>query len=117
MNKYDLEERTLKFSIMLIETLKKIPRTIYNSKAITQCTSSGTSVGANYREANGAESQKDFIHKIRIAYKEARETVYWLKILIRIHSNDKDFGLSLSLNEADQLVRIFATSIKTCSKK
>ena len=69
MNKYELEERTLRFSIKLIETLKKLPKNLFNHKLISQCISSGTSIGANYYEENGAESRKDFKHKIRIYFK------------------------------------------------
>lgn len=68
MNKYDLEKRTLEFSIKLIKVLKGLPKNVFNYRLMSQVIDSGTSIGANYREANGAESKKDFIHKIKIVF-------------------------------------------------
>lgn len=115
MNKYDLEKRTLEFSIKLIETLKKLPKNLYNYKSIGQRVGSGTSIGANYREANGAESRKDFKHKIRISYKESRETRYWLEVLMGTNK-DQDYGLDLLWNEVNQFVKIFASIVKTAKQ-
>lgn len=106
MKNYDLEERTLKFSVELIQTLKKLPKNLYNYKISGQVTSSGTSIGANYMEANGAESRKDFIHKIRLSLKESKETRYWLNILIRINSIMTDELTDLR-NESNEFVLIF----------
>lgn len=96
MNKHELEERTLKFSIELIKTLKTLPKNIYNYKIIGQLIDSGTSIGANYREANGTESRKDFKHKINISFKEARETNYWLSILQS--TNQENMKINTILN-------------------
>ena len=82
MKKYGLEERTLEFSQKLLRLIKSIPKTTENYQLIQQVAKSGTSIGANYMEANGAESKNDFKHKIRISLKEARETKYWLKLLL-----------------------------------
>jgi len=71
MDKNELERRTLEFSINLIKTLNGLPINPYNTKIIHQCIRSGTSIGANYREANGAESKKDFTHKLNLSFKEA----------------------------------------------
>lgn len=80
-NSYDLEKRTLLFSKNLIAFLKKCPKTIFTIPLIDQGLRAGTSVGANYREANGASSKKDFQNKIYICKKEAKETLYWLELL------------------------------------
>jgi len=77
---YDLEERTLKFSQRAIKLCKKIPKNSINYTLINQLTRSATSVGANYTEANDALGKKDFLHRLRIARKEAKETIYWLKL-------------------------------------
>src|SRR3989339_1284338 len=78
---YDLEERTAKFGETIIQFAKKIPVTLITQRLIPQIISSSTSVGANYCEADDAESPKDFKHKIGICKKEARETKYWLRII------------------------------------
>ena len=80
-NNYDLEKRTLLFSKNLVVFLKKCPKNIVTIPLIGQGLRSGTSVGANYREANGASSKKDFQNKIYICKKEAKETLYWLELL------------------------------------
>lgn len=83
LNKYDLEERTTIFSENLIEFYKKCPKTIIMTPLISQGLRAGTSIGANYMEANGASSKKDFKNKIFICKKEAKETMYWLRIMAK----------------------------------
>ncbi len=78
---YDLEERTAVFGENTIKFCKKIPRNPITDPLITQLTKSSTSVGANYCEADDAESKKDFIHKIGICKKEARETKHWFRMI------------------------------------
>jgi four helix bundle protein len=114
MGKYDLEERTLRFSENLAQAPKKIPITPYNRKAILQVMDSGTSIGANYMEANGAESKNDFRHKIRIALKEARETKYWLQFLTSLDAAHRMI-LDPSLKECFELVLIFAKIANSCN--
>ena len=75
----------------------------------------GSSIGANYREANRAESKKDFIHKIGIVQKEASETQYWLEVLFECDIINSD-GIEALLNEATELLAIF-TAIGKTSKK
>jgi len=79
--KYDLETRTINFSSDIIIFLKKFPKDILTKTLIEQCLRSATSVGANYREANGASSKKDFLNKRYICKKESKETLYWLELL------------------------------------
>lgn len=79
--KYDLEERTLQFAIDCRLFLKKLPKTISNSEDGKQLVRSSGSVKANYIEANESLSKKDFNFKIKISRKEAKESVFWLKII------------------------------------
>jgi len=81
--KYDLEERTAKFAEKIIELAKKAPKTVITIPIINQLVKSGTSIGANYCEANGASSKRDFTNKIFICKKESKETKYWLRMLAR----------------------------------
>ena len=80
-NKYDLEERTFKFAEDVIGICKTVKKDIVSTPVISQLIRSATSIGANYMEANGASSKKDFANKIFICKKEAQETKYWLRIL------------------------------------
>jgi four helix bundle protein len=81
--KYDLSERTERFGEAVIGFARKIPRDVVTIPIIGQFVSSGTSMGANYCEADGAESRKDFKHKIGICKKESKETKYWLKMIMK----------------------------------
>jgi four helix bundle protein len=78
---YNLEERTVKFSGEVILFVKSLNRDVVNIPLINQLVKSATSIGANYCEANGASSRRDFKNKIFICKKEAKETKYWLQIM------------------------------------
>lgn len=79
---YDLDERTAKFGEAVILFSKRIDRNVIANPIIAQLVRSGTSIGANYCEADDAESKKDFKHKIGICKKEARETKHWLRMIM-----------------------------------
>ena len=79
---YDLEERTAKFGEDILKFSKCIPKNVITIPLISQLVRAGTSVGANYCEADDAESRKDFLHKIGICKKEARESKHWLRMII-----------------------------------
>ena len=79
--KFTLEERMIKFSNSIIDFCGILPSNIINSPLISQLVRAGTSIGANYSEAEECNSKKDFINKVSIAKKEARETRYWLRII------------------------------------
>jgi four helix bundle protein len=81
MDGFDLEERTALFGEAVIAFCKRIERGDINSVLVRQLVRSGTSVGANYCEANNAESKMDFRHKIGICRKESRESKHWLRML------------------------------------
>jgi len=112
--KYSLEKRTEQFAIMIIKFVKSLRLTFYNKNILSQLLKSGTSIGANYREANGAESPKDFTHKIAICKKEAKESEYWLKLLFEASPESSDAGVKI-LCETNELIKIFA-KIYTSSK-
>ena len=79
--KYDLEERTTKFSEEIIDFTKKLLQNSITKPIISQLIRAGTSIGANYAEADEANSRKDFINKIAISKKETKETKYWLRLI------------------------------------
>ena len=109
---YDLEERTFKFAENIINTVKKIKVNPVNSRIIDQIVGSSSSVGANYSEANEAESKQDFIHKIGICKKEAKETRYWLRIL-KVSNPEISDQLTPFEKESQELILIFSSIIKS----
>ena len=110
-NKYDLEDRTLKFAKKCIDLSKILTKDTITIELIKQLIKSSCSVGANYREANDYISKKDFYHRIGICRKEAKESKYWLELLL--HSNLKSSGnIELLIDEASQLTKIFASIFK-----
>ena len=107
-HKYDLEERTVVFGERIIDFVKTLPKNSINNELIKQMVRSGTSIGANYVEADGAESKKDFRHKIAICKKESKETKHWLSMIARANPNRKDECREL-WNEAQELTLIFSS--------
>jgi len=106
--KTELEGRTKEFSVRIVHLIRTFPRTVDGIEMGRQLLKSGTSIGANYREANRAESKPDFIHKVGVAEKEAAETVYWLEICeAALLGNIGEVG-SL-LGEARELLAIVTT--------
>ena len=87
--KYDLEERTTVFSEKLSDFYKKCPKNVITIPLSDQGIRAGTSIGANYMEANGASSKKDFKNKIYLCKKEAKEAMYWLRLIGRVLDNEK----------------------------
>ena len=104
--KYDLKERTAKFGEKVIEFCKKVPRGPITDPLITQLTKAGTSVGANYYEADDAESKKDFRHKIGVCKKEASESKHFIKMIIIAVSKLKSEAIPI-WQEAKELNLIF----------
>lgn len=109
---YDLEERTALFSEKLIDFCKNIKHNTITIPLISQIVRSGTSIGANYCEADEASSKKDFINKICIAKKETKETKYWLRIIAHTVPEQKDIARIL-WKEAQELNLIFASIIRS----
>lgn len=104
---FDLEERTAAFAETVIRFARTLPSTPVATPLIGQFIRSGTSIGANYCEADDAESKKDFIHKIAICRKEARETKFWLRAIAAAVPESKDKARVLWF-EARELHLIFA---------
>ncbi len=105
---YDLEARTLDFAKCTIKFCKSLPRTIANIEMGKQLLRSATSVGANYIEANEALSKKDFLMRVKICRKEAKESTYWLK-LIEVNNADFKNEQEKLLNESVELMKIFGS--------
>ncbi len=109
--KYDLEERTALLGEAVIEFAKLIPQTPITTPLINQFVKSGTAIGANYCEADSAESRKDFEHKMGICKKESKETRYWLRMIAKTCPGLKDQSRVL-WQESHELLLIFSTIIK-----
>jgi four helix bundle protein len=103
-----MEVRTKKFAIRVIELSVLLPDTTENRVIKNQVIKSGTSIGANYREANRARSKPDFLNKIKICESEASETVYWLEIIDDLKKIESD-KVRLLLAEAIELLAIFTS--------
>jgi len=110
--KYDLGERTARFGEEVIKFCKKVPATLITTSLISQLVRSATSVGANYREADAAESRKDFKHKISICNKEIKEAKYWLR-MIMVSVPRFQTEISYLRREAAELNLIFSKIIIT----
>jgi len=103
--RYDLEDRTFKFAKRVIEYVRALPKTITNIEISKQLTRSSGSVGANYIEANEALSKKDFIMRIKISRKEAKESHYWIGLT---EPNEDYLKEKEALaQEASELMKIF----------
>ena len=114
---FDLSERTSKFGEETIKFSKKISENSITKPVISQLVRAGTSVGANYCEADNAESRKDFIHKIGICKKESRETMHWLRMTVVASPTLRDEARTL-WQEAKELNLIFnAIIISSRNKK
>lgn len=101
-----LELRTREFAVAVINLSLSLPKTEEGRVLKNQFTKSGTSVGANYREANRSRSKADFLNKIKISESEASETVYWLEIMKDLNWLDKE-KVNIVLTEANELLAIF----------
>lgn len=105
MDRNDLSERLLSFAVRVVKLVEVLPKTIAGKRIGDQLLRSGTSVGANYEEAQGAESHNDFVHKLQIALKEVRESNFWLRLIQRseLLAADKMAGI---VDESAQLKAI-----------
>ena len=111
--KYDLEDRLLEFSVRIVRVTESMSASRASNHLADQLLRSGTSPYGNHGEAEGAESRDDFIHKLRICHKELRESRRWLRLIARVPLVAKPELLNDLLVEADELIRIFAASIRT----
>ena len=111
--KYDLEERLIQFSLLIIDIVEALPNTRSGNHVAGQLLRSGTSPAFNYGEAQVAESRNDFIHKMKICLKELKETDIAMQIISRKPLIIDFPKLNLALSECKELISIFVKSIET----
>ncbi len=109
---FDLEERTYQFALGVRHLLKNVPRTITTELDGKQLVRSSGSVGANYLEANECVSTRDFVYRLKICRKEARESRYWLNLLFIEQGTPLHLERLALADEADQLARIFGAIVR-----
>lgn len=112
---FDLEERTASFGETVVRFAKRIPKHPVHNPLISQLVRAATSIGANYCEANDAESKKDFRHKIALCRKESRETKHWLRMLVAADPTLRDPARPL-WQEAKELNLIFSAILRRKDK-
>jgi four helix bundle protein len=110
--RFDLEERTFQFARRVREFARKLPRTICNMEDVKQVVRSSGSVGANYIEANESLSKKDFLNRIRISRKEAKEAAYWLRLLDTQENVALEREREALATEAKELMRIMSAIMR-----
>jgi four helix bundle protein len=115
--KYDLEERLLEFAARIVRFAEALHDSRAGRHVSNQVLRSGTAPMAHHGEAQAAESRNDFIHKMKIALKELRETIRWIKLAQRVPLVDKAELVDSLREENDELIRIFAASINTAEKR
>lgn len=113
---FDLEERLINFAVRIIQISGKLPNTKIGNHIADQMGRSGTSPAPNYGEAQAAESRRDFIHKMKLCLKELRETKVWLRIIEKAKLLKQTQEVQATLDENDQLIAIFVSSITTARK-
>lgn len=111
-----LQERLLDYAVRIIGLCQALPRTEVGDHIRKQMLRSGTSAGANYSEANGAESLDDFIHKMGITLKELRESYFWLRVVEKARLLPPR-RLKDILQESDELIAMTVSSIVTARKR
>jgi four helix bundle protein len=111
---YDIRERTFQFAVRVLQAIRQLPDDPATRVVAYQLAKSATSVGANVEEADGAESRRDFVHKMSIARKEARESRYWLRVVRAAILDRSEFGALEQ--ESDELVRILSAIIANANK-
>jgi len=116
MTQEEMKARTKQFALRVIRLVESLPKTKTANVIGNQLLRSGTSVGANYRASCRAKSTADFIHKLSIVEEEADESIYWMELLIESNSVKENLLGSL-LNEAEQILSIIVSSIKTSKEK
>jgi four helix bundle protein len=106
LQEFDLEERTARFGESVIAFAKRVPLNVITTPLIGQLVRAGTSVGANYCEANDSDSKKDFKFKIGLCRREAKETKHWLRMIVAADANQRE-AAKLLWQEAKELNLIF----------
>ena len=116
MHKFDLEDRTTEFAKRVVRLCRSLPKDSINNRLSGQAVGSAGSVGANYREANDALGKKDFLHRLRISRKQAKEIIHWLELIeeanLKLKSRMKEIK-----QEAKELKNILSTIIDNTIKR
>ena len=113
---YDLEDRLIEFAIRIMELVDELPKNRAGNHIAGQLIRCGTSPALNYGEVQSSESQKDFVHKMKVVLKELRETNICLKIIKRKPLIRQTQRLDKIIKECNELISIFVTSIRTAEK-
>jgi len=113
---YKLQDRLIDYAVRIIRLSESLPNTRAGKHVSSQVLRSGTSPAPNHGEAQSAESQPDFVHKLKISLKELRETETWLKIIAKSQMVESSSLLAPLLRETDELIAILFTSIETAKK-
>jgi four helix bundle protein len=114
--KYNLEDRTLDFAKKIISLCQSLPNNTVNFKLIDQLIRAASSIGANYIEANEALGKKDFLHRLRIARKESKETLFWLQLVLETNKNKKD-QINDLIKECNEIRNILSAIINRIEMK
>ena len=114
--KFDLEDRTTVFGKNVVRFCRSLKQDPINSRICGQLVGSAGSIGANYREANDSLGKKDFLHRLKISRKEAKETIHWLELLLEANQNMEQEISSLK-KEAIELKNILSAIIIKVSDK
>ena len=114
---FDLEERLIDFAVRIIRTREFLPKIRVGNHIAGQLIRCGTSPAPNYGEAQSAESRADFIHKMKVCLKELRETRIWLLMIVRANLIKPASKLKSLIDENNELISIFVTSVKTAKQK
>ena len=109
---YDLEERTFQFAKVVRIFVKTLPKTIANVEDGKQLVKASGSVGANYREANESLSKKDFLMRIKISRKEAKESAYWLRLIHETNNLNNSNDTQSLMQEAIELKKILSSILE-----
>jgi four helix bundle protein len=109
---FDLEERTFQFAKAVRLFVKTLPKTITNIEDAKQIVKASGSVGSNYREANESLSKKDFLMRMKISRKEAKESAYWLRLIHEANNLDNTNDAQNLIQEANELKKIFSSIIE-----
>ncbi len=106
----DIEDRTFRFALQVIDLAKSMPRTPAAETLTRQLLRAGTSIGANIEESRAGYTREDFSYKMNIALKEARETHYWLRLIKESHLT-KSIHIERALDEAEQIKKILGSIV------
>jgi len=112
---YDIKDRTFKFARRILEITAMLPKIVECEIIRKQLAKAGTSIGANVEEADGALSKKDFINKMGIARREAKESIYWLRLMVGRYIEEE--RISSDIKEANEIKNILSAIIDNTKRK